>query len=130
MRFFSEQPIKEKPIKDHFQTILDQLYRKYKGRYPKEAPPEELGNLTKLIQERFEKINIFKELCLWINVIYRNNLIDKEESEFLLEELKNSKGKDNLPTLALLELLTSLSKTREEHDLTIEEINEKNKKKK
>ena len=86
MRSLGEVTSEEEAINRH----RDELIEKY-------------GDLAKI-----EILTLKSDLAAWINILYQNKLLNKNEAEYLLAVLQDSRGYDNYATLALLHLLVEL----------------------
>ena|SRR3989338_6418644 len=58
---------------------------------------------------KFEMLDIKLDISLIINIMYQQTLLTKDETEFLLSQLQQSKGRDNFLTLSILDTLAELN---------------------
>lgn len=78
----------------------------------KQFPPpfRESANLEKKAREQNpEKLDIYDDLAIRIHDLYYKRLLNEKEAEKLMEYLKDkSKGKDNIATIKLVNILNEV----------------------
>jgi hypothetical protein len=97
-------------LQEKLDAIRVELRKKLKDKRTVEEIREHDRALAEKIYElaegKVERLNLFEPLSLWINELFQGRLLSKKEAEFLLAELKDSRGLDNYTTFSLVKLLS------------------------
>ncbi len=83
---------KEYPNQKSFDQYIRDLIDKINSNYLEQFNPG----------SKLEKINFLSGITLYAHTVYYKFLISKDELDFLLGQLRGSKGEDNIVTFAVL----------------------------